>query len=62
MFEYKFLDDNTVDVFVGKGWANWTRFTVKRANGKVFLTKIGGSPMNSDDYKNLCTTLAKGEK
>ena len=36
--------DEVVDVFFEEGWDNWTRFQVKRAKGKVFLTKIGGRP------------------
>ena len=57
--DYKFLDESTVDVFTGQGWGNWTRFSIKRANGKVFCTKIAGKPMDSDDFKLLCQTLAQ---
>ncbi len=55
--ELKWIDSNTVDVFTGKGWGNWTRFTVKRIKGRVYLTKTGGQALDQDVYKDLCKSL-----
>jgi len=46
----KFADKNTIDVFVGAGWKQWTRFEVK---GKYFK-KVAGvslSPANMSMLK-----------
>ena len=55
--EINFLDDTTVDVFLGDGWDNWTRFNVKRVKGKVFLTKTHGKAVKSEEFKELCSHL-----
>ncbi len=55
--EVKFLDNDTVDVFTGKGWDNWTRFTIKRMKGKVFLSKVSGQSLDREVFKKLCKEL-----
>lgn len=51
------LDENTVDVFLGAGWDNWSRFNVKRVKGKVFLTKTHGKAVKQEEFKELCHLL-----
>lgn len=41
----KHVTDKTIDVFVKRGWDNWTRFEIKG----TYLKKVAGvslSPMN----------------
>lgn len=52
-----FVMGNIVDVFVDKGWDNWTRFDMKRIKGKVYLTKTSGKPLTSEQFKKLCEDL-----
>jgi len=56
---YKLLNPDFVDVWVGSGWENWSRFEIKRIKGHVFLHKIGGRPMQPEAYKVLCQRLEK---
>lgn len=49
--------DNVVDVFLGEGWENWTRFEIKRMKGKVFLKKLNGKPLKEQEFKDLCMQL-----
>lgn len=53
----KELSDVVVDVFLGTGWYNWTRFAVKRVKGKVFLNKINGKPLKEIEFQELCQCL-----
>lgn len=53
----KHLDDTRVDVFVDKGWENWTRFEIKRVKGKVYPTKVAGKPLTTEQFKKLCEDL-----
>lgn len=41
----KQVSKNVVDVFVGVGWKQWTRFEIR---GRLFK-KIGGFPLSHDD-------------
>lgn len=38
----KFCGKGVFDVFVGKGWDNWTRFEIISAQGKKYLHKLTG--------------------
>lgn len=51
------LSENVVDVFVDKGWSNWTRFEVKRVKGKPYPNKIAGKPMTREQFQQLITEL-----
>jgi hypothetical protein len=45
----KQVTTTVIDVFVGDGWENWTRF---RIDGRV-LKKIAGLPMEDADFSKL---------
>jgi hypothetical protein len=50
---YKHVFKNTVDVFTGKGWENWSRFQLQ---GKQ-LKLIKGQPLSKEDYTKLRAEL-----
>lgn len=54
----KKLNDKTIDVFVGKGWNNWSRFNIEYQKGRMLLKLIKGSPMRNEDFKELFTQLS----
>ena len=45
----KQVSTTVIDVFVGDGWENWTRF---RREGRK-LVKIGGQKMEDSDFTKL---------
>jgi hypothetical protein len=45
----KQVNTTVIDVFVGEGWENWTRF---RKEGRK-LVKIGGKQMEDADFSKL---------
>lgn len=59
--EIKWLSPTSLDVFVGKGWYNWTRFNIKRIKGKVYLEKVNGGSLDAAVFKQLCKDLETTE-
>lgn len=51
-------NETTIDVFTGTGWNNWSRFEVKKFNGKPHLTLVKGQPMSKADFSTLFKEIA----
>ena len=49
----KKLNESTIDVFTGIGWAQWSRFEVKFENNRGTLKLIKGRPMDKTDFRQL---------
>ncbi len=43
------LDNNTIDVFVGNGWDNWTRLQREGQNFKI----LKGEGLNREHFKEF---------
>lgn len=48
-----FLNQQTIDVFCGKGWDNWTRFSLTRKGHNIFFHKITGANLTKEDMHQL---------
>jgi len=44
-----------IDVFVGEGWENWTRISIKR--GRIFI--VAGAPLDVNTLSEITRRLAK---
>lgn len=51
----KQVDKTTVDVFLGLGWEQWSRFKLT----PKFPVLVKGSPMSKEDYQNVKQQLYK---
>lgn len=53
------VNDNTVDVFTGLGWSNWSRFEVEFKSKRLMLKLVKGQPMKKEDFSKLYEDLNK---
>ncbi len=53
--ELKKVDKNVFDVFVGNGWANWTRIKVNKSDIEV----LSGLPLSKATANTLKERLCK---
>lgn len=59
MISVKVVNDQLIDVFVGKGWTNWSRFYVVYDKGRLHLKLVKGSPMTREDFNELYQLVSK---
>ena len=52
-------NETTIDVFVDRGWNNWSRFEVSFIKGRLMLKLVKGKPMQKEVFKQLYEALAK---
>lgn len=53
MLVIKKLNKQTLDVFAGAGWDNWSRFDI----GSGFPKLVKGNPLSEDEYKELLSNV-----
>lgn len=55
----KKVNEHLIDVFVGNGWNNWSRFEVMFNHGKLLLKLVKGNPMHKEQFQDLYGALSK---
>lgn len=54
----KKVNEACVDVFVGAGWSNWSRFNIVFEKGRMSLKLVKGKPMMKEEFKQLYQQLS----
>jgi hypothetical protein len=49
----KTVNKTTIDVFVGVGWDNWTRFEIMRDKGQKYLRHVAGDRADRETIVKL---------